>query len=87
MLPALRSATVEQLLSSLAGAFFILYIESNTMDHTFFCIDGHTCGNPVRVVVGGAPALVGSTMIDRTSAAGSIPGPESEVLKNGIHAR
>ena len=26
--------------------------------HTFFCIDGHTCGNPVRVVTGGAiPAL------------------------------
>jgi proline racemase len=25
--------------------------------HTFFCIDAHTCGNPVRVVVGGAPIL------------------------------
>ena len=23
--------------------------------HTFFCIDAHTCGNPVRVVAGGAP--------------------------------
>lgn len=33
--------------------------------HTFFCIDGHTCGNPVRVVAGGAPALQGSTMIER----------------------
>ena len=22
--------------------------------HTFFCIDGHTCGNPVRVVTGGS---------------------------------
>ena len=21
---------------------------------TFVCIDGHTCGNPVRLVVGGA---------------------------------
>jgi 4-hydroxyproline epimerase len=29
--------------------------------HTFFCIDAHTCGNPVRVVAGGAPALVGDT--------------------------
>jgi 4-hydroxyproline epimerase len=33
--------------------------------HTFFCIDGHTCGNPVRVVVGGAPALSGATMIEK----------------------
>jgi 4-hydroxyproline epimerase len=27
------------------------------MAHTFFCIDGHTCGGPVRLVTGGAPAL------------------------------
>ncbi len=33
--------------------------------HTFFCIDGHTCGNPVRVVTGGAPQLRGATMIER----------------------
>lgn len=25
--------------------------------HTFFCIDAHTCGNPVRVVAAGAPVL------------------------------
>ncbi|MCZ6863404.1 MAG: proline racemase family protein, partial [Alphaproteobacteria bacterium] len=25
--------------------------------HTFTCIDAHTCGNPVRVVTGGAPEL------------------------------
>ena len=25
--------------------------------HTFFCIDAHTCGNPVRVVTAGAPLL------------------------------
>ena len=30
--------------------------------HTFFCIDAHTCGNPVRVVAGGAPNLHGDTM-------------------------
>lgn len=30
--------------------------------HTFFCIDGHTCGNPVRLVAGGAPPLEGATM-------------------------
>jgi 4-hydroxyproline epimerase len=35
------------------------------MNHTFFCIDGHTCGNPVRLVTGGAPALSGSNMIER----------------------
>ncbi len=29
---------------------------------TYFCIDAHTCGNPVRVVVGGAPFLKGHTM-------------------------
>ncbi|MBZ6075550.1 4-hydroxyproline epimerase [Microvirga puerhi] len=34
--------------------------------HTFFCIDGHTCGNPVRVVTGGSiPTLHGETMFDR----------------------
>ncbi len=26
---------------------------------TFFCVDAHTCGNPVRVVAGGGPNLVG----------------------------
>ncbi len=33
--------------------------------HTFFCIDGHTCGNPVRVVAGGAPPLPGASMSER----------------------
>ena len=32
--------------------------------HTFFCLDGHTCGNPVRLVAGGAPPLRGSTMLE-----------------------
>jgi len=31
---------------------------------TFFCIDAHTCGNPVRVVAGGGPPLTGATMSD-----------------------
>jgi 4-hydroxyproline epimerase len=35
------------------------------MRHTFFCIDGHTAGNPVRLVAGGAPLLRGSTMSAR----------------------
>ncbi|MCT8997842.1 4-hydroxyproline epimerase [Chelativorans intermedius] len=33
--------------------------------HTFFCIDGHTCGNPVRLVAGGGPQLRGASMIER----------------------
>ncbi len=33
--------------------------------HTFFCIDAHTCGNPVRVVAGGAPMLSGATASER----------------------
>jgi len=32
---------------------------------TFFCIDAHTCGNPVRVVAGGGPNLVGTTMSEK----------------------
>jgi len=35
------------------------------MRHTFFCIDGHTAGNPVRLVAGGAPALNGASMSAR----------------------
>ncbi len=35
------------------------------MRHTFFCIDGHTAGNPVRLVTGGAPPLDGKTMSER----------------------
>jgi 4-hydroxyproline epimerase len=35
------------------------------MRHTFFCIDGHTAGNPVRLVAGGAPLLRGASMLDR----------------------
>jgi 4-hydroxyproline epimerase len=32
---------------------------------TFFCVDGHTCGCPVRLVAGGGPQLVGETMSER----------------------
>ncbi len=35
------------------------------MKKTFFCIDAHTCGNPVRLVVGGAPPLQGTSMMER----------------------
>ena len=33
--------------------------------HTFSCLDGHTCGNPVRLVMGGGPLLEGATMSER----------------------
>ena len=33
--------------------------------NTFFCIDGHTCGNPVRLVAAGGPALRGASMSER----------------------
>ncbi|MBV8256044.1 MAG: 4-hydroxyproline epimerase [Chitinophaga sp.] len=35
------------------------------MKHTFFCIDAHTCGNPVRLVAGGAPVLEGNNMSEK----------------------
>ena len=31
----------------------------------FKCIDGHTCGNPVRVITSGAPELVGKNMNEK----------------------
>ncbi|NGP89203.1 4-hydroxyproline epimerase [Fodinibius halophilus] len=31
----------------------------------FFCIDAHTCGNPVRLVAGGGPLLDGNSMAER----------------------
>jgi len=50
-----------------ARAWVIVWQTSNprvltVSKQTFFCIDAHTCGNPVRVVAGGGPALVGDTM-------------------------
>ena len=35
------------------------------MSKTFFCIDAHTCGNPVRVVAGGGPHLEGRNMSEK----------------------
>ena len=32
---------------------------------TFFCIDAHTCGNPVRLVAGGGPILQGNNMSEK----------------------
>lgn len=35
------------------------------MKKTFFCIDAHTCGNPVRLVAGGGPILAGNNMSEK----------------------
>jgi 4-hydroxyproline epimerase len=35
------------------------------MTKTFFCIDAHTCGNPVRLVAGGGPDLHGANMSEK----------------------
>lgn len=35
------------------------------MTKTFFCIDAHTCGNPVRLVAGGGPILEGANMSEK----------------------
>lgn len=35
------------------------------MTKTFFCIDAHTCGNPVRLVAGGGPNLYGGNMSEK----------------------
>jgi len=35
------------------------------MKKTFFCIDAHTCGNPVRLVAGGGPVLDGKNMSEK----------------------
>jgi len=35
------------------------------MKSTFKCIDAHTCGNPVRVIVEGGPELIGNNMSEK----------------------
>lgn len=35
------------------------------MKKSFFCVDAHTCGNPVRLVAGGGPVLIGANMSEK----------------------
>ena len=35
------------------------------MKKTFFCIDSHTCGCPVRLIAGGGPLLEGKSMMEK----------------------
>ena len=37
----------------------------NMFKKRFFCIDAHTCGNPVRLVAGGGPELKGNNMVEK----------------------
>ena len=37
----------------------------NLKGASFFCIDAHTCGNPVRLVAIGGPDLEGDTMSEK----------------------
>src|SRR5690349_16766336 len=46
------------------------HLNTKTLKHskmvkTFFCIDAHTCGNPVRLVAGGGPVLQGADMSEK----------------------
>lgn len=38
---------------------------SHLSGSVFYCIDAHTCGNPVRLVAAGGPALEGNSMSER----------------------
>jgi len=40
-------------------------LNMNGKKATFYCIDAHTCGNPVRLVYRGGPRLEGDTMLER----------------------
>ncbi|MFI5156815.1 MAG: 4-hydroxyproline epimerase, partial [Chitinophagales bacterium] len=41
------------------------FFQGHPGKNQFFCIDAHTCGNPVRVVVAGGPALNGRSMSEK----------------------
>jgi len=45
--------------------YWIILKKSKMSKKTFFCIDAHTCGNPVRVVAGGGPNLEGKNMSEK----------------------
>ncbi len=42
-----------------------LFANSRLSGHLFYCIDAHTCGNPVRVIAAGGPALKGKNMSEK----------------------
>lgn len=40
-------------------------VQHQLKGHVFECVDAHTCGNPVRLVVAGGPALEGNNMSEK----------------------
>lgn len=40
-------------------------IHASSRPYSFYCVDAHTCGNPVRVVISGGPELNGDTMSEK----------------------
>ena len=55
------------------------------MRHTFFCIDGHTAGNPVRLIAGGAPILEGGAWVSGSHPTKHTGGNPSATMN--IHQR
>ena len=51
------------------------------MSSTFFCIDAHTCGNPVRLVAGGGPQLDGRNMSEKRQHFLKEYGDEAKALE------
>ena len=43
----------------------VVNLRHNMFKKRFFCIDAHTCGNPVRLVAGGGPELKGNNMVEK----------------------
>lgn len=41
------------------------FVKKRLEGNLFYCIDAHTCGNPVRMVVHGGPALEGNDMSEK----------------------
>jgi 4-hydroxyproline epimerase len=53
------------MLGFLGLPLYLNQTSTQTNVNTFFCIDAHTCGNPVRLVAGGGPILEGRNMSEK----------------------
>ena len=52
--------------------------------HVFRCIDGHTAGNPVRLVIEGGPELTGDSM---SGAGGSLATKNTSATQSDTDCR
>lgn len=50
---------------AIAPLSFGLNTQNRLKGHVFQCIDAHTCGNPVRLVISGGPSLEGKNMSEK----------------------